>query len=146
MEFSLQEFACYEHSGIISVTLVLKGGVSDDSISVTVIPSDQSPVSAQGKWSIWYDYFVTVNWLGNGVDYISTPITATFPAGTNITTINVSVTRDIISEDSETFDLRFTIPSSLKAVLPGSIDRAVGRIDDNTSKQLKLFNELLTTW
>ena len=68
------------------------------------------------------------------MDYISTPITATFPAGNSSTTINVSVTRDIISEDSETFDLRFTIPSLLKAVLPGSIDRAVGRIDDNTSK------------
>ena len=49
MEFSSQEFASYEHSGVISVTLVLKGGVSDDNISVTVIPSDQSPVSAQGK-------------------------------------------------------------------------------------------------
>ena len=47
--FSSQEFAGYEHSGAISVTLVLKGGVSDDSISVTVMPSDQSPVSAQGK-------------------------------------------------------------------------------------------------
>ena len=61
VEFSSYEFVGYEHGGFISVTLVLKGGVSDDSISVTVIPSDQSPVSAQGKWSIWYDYFVTVN-------------------------------------------------------------------------------------
>ena len=68
------------------------------------------------------------------MDYISTPITATFPAGSSSTTINVSVTRDIISEYSETFDIRFTIPSSLKAVVSGNIDRAVGRIDDNTSK------------
>ena len=75
-----------------------------------------------------------MNESGNGVDYNSTPITATFAAGTNSTTINVLVTRDIISEDSETFDLKFTIPSSLKAVHRGGTDRAVGRIDDNTSK------------
>ena len=55
MEFSSQEFAGYEYSGVISVTLVLKGGVSDEILSVTVIPSDQSPVSAQGKYSVCYN-------------------------------------------------------------------------------------------
>ena len=74
-------------------------------------------------------------YLGNGVDYVSTPITATFPAGTNSTTINVPVIKDVISEDDlETFDLIFIIPSSLKSVFTGSIDRAVGNIIDNTSK------------
>ena len=74
----------------------------------------------------------SINESGNGVDYISTPITATFPAGTNSTTINVPVTRDNISEYAETFDLKLTIPSSLQ--LSTGTDRAVGRIDDNTSK------------
>ena len=55
VEFSSREFAGYEYSGIISVNLVLKGGVSDEILSVTVIPSDQSPVSAQGKCSVYYN-------------------------------------------------------------------------------------------
>ena len=79
-------------------------------------------------------YNVDVNCSGNGVDYISTPITATFPAGANIAMINISVTRDNVAEGLETFDLGLTIPPQLKAVFLGSIDRAVGRIDDNTSK------------
>ena len=36
-------------SGVISVTLSLSGGTSTNDIIVTVIPSDQSPVSAEGK-------------------------------------------------------------------------------------------------
>ena len=71
------------------------------------------------------------------MDYTSNPITATFPAETTTTTIYVSVTRDNIAEQSETFDLSFTIPSSLSgSVVPGNITSAVGTIDDNTSKIL----------
>ena len=69
------------------------------------------------------------------MDYNSTHITATFYAGTISTTINVPVTKDIISEDDiETFDLILTIPPSLKFVFLGSISRAIGSIIDNTSK------------
>ena len=38
-----------EASGFISVTLLLREGTSTDNITVTVIPSAQSPVSAEGK-------------------------------------------------------------------------------------------------
>ena len=68
------------------------------------------------------------------MDYSSIPITATFPAGVNSTTINVPVTKDVIVEETETFDLNFTIPSSLKRVMMGNISRALGNIIDNTSK------------
>ena len=34
---------------MIPVTLMLRGGISLNEITVTVIPSDQSPVSAEGK-------------------------------------------------------------------------------------------------
>ena len=69
------------------------------------------------------------------MDYTSNPITATFPAGTTTTTINVTVTRDSIAEQLETFNLSFTIPSSLSgSVVPGSITSAVGSIGDDTSK------------
>ena len=73
--------------------------------------------------------------IGNGVDYNSTPINATFAANTTSTTINVPVTKDAIAEESETFDLSFIIPSSLSGqVIPGKITKAVGVITDDTSK------------
>ena len=75
--------------------------------------------------------------IGNEVDYTSTPIIATFTANTNRTTINVSVTKDVIAEESETFNLNFTIPSSLSGwVIPGNITTAVGNITDDTSKMI----------
>jgi len=68
------------------------------------------------------------------VDYTSTLITATFIAGATSTTIDVPVTIDAISEDSETFDLRFIIPPSQSHVVPGNITMAVGNIADTTSR------------
>ena len=73
------------------------------------------------------------------MDYTSTPITATFTAGTTSTKIDVPVTRDAISENVETFDLTITIPSSLNGVFDRFITTAVGTIIDNTSKQLVVF-------
>jgi len=67
------------------------------------------------------------------VDYTSTPITATFTAGTTSTTIDVPVISDNTTEDSETFDLLFTIPSSLSRVVPGDLNTAIGNITDSTS-------------
>ena len=73
--------------------------------------------------------------IGNGVDYVSTPIIATIAANTTSTTINVPVTKDNIAEESETFDLTFIIPPSLRSqVIPKRITKAVGVIIDNTSK------------
>ena len=67
------------------------------------------------------------------MDYTSTPITATFTAGTTSTTINIPVTNDSIVEEPESFNLSFTIPSSLsEVVVPGSINSAIGTITDNT--------------
>jgi len=68
------------------------------------------------------------------VDYTSAPITATFTAGTTSTTVDVPVSTDNITEGSESFDLTFTIPSSLSHVIPGNIAMAVGSITDTTSK------------
>ena len=49
VEFSHSEFVGIESSGIVPVTLLLKGGISASNISVIVIPIDRSPVSAEGK-------------------------------------------------------------------------------------------------
>ena len=76
------------------------------------------------------------------MDYSSTPITATFTAGSTKATINVPVTVDNIVEESETFNLSFTIPSSeiSKFVVPGNISKAIGNITDNTSKKMCSLN------
>ena len=69
------------------------------------------------------------------MDYTSTPITATFPAGATSVMIDVPVTVDNIAEQRETFDLSFTIPSLLSGrVSPGRITDAVGTILDDTRK------------
>ena len=47
--FSDNVFSGSESSGRILVRLLLSGGTSATPISVIVTPSDQSPVSAQGK-------------------------------------------------------------------------------------------------
>ena len=71
------------------------------------------------------------------MDYISTPIMATFAAGTTSTTINVPVINDTLREGSETFDLSFTIPPSLNGeVIPGSITAAVGNITEDSCKMI----------
>ena len=81
--------------------------------------------------SILNGYFV-LGISGNGVDYISTPITATFPAGATNVTIDIPVTMDNIVEQRETFDLSFTIPSFSNHVIPGRITETVGAILDAT--------------
>ena len=69
------------------------------------------------------------------MDYTSTPITATFTAGTNSTTINISVKKDNIVEESETFNLSLTISTSLNdRVTLGDISTATVTITDDTSK------------
>ena len=80
-------------------------------------------------------YVVNVNWSGNGIDYTSIPINATFPVGTNSTTIDIPVTKDNTVEEVETFNLNFSIPSSLQdRVIPGDITTAIGMIIDDTGK------------
>ena len=59
IRFSQPAYYGDETSGGIHVTLLLEGGSSTDDITVTVMPSDQSPVSAQGKGSC----VLQVDWL-----------------------------------------------------------------------------------
>ena len=47
--FSQPLYVGTESLGRVPVTLLLEGGTSDSDISVTVTPSDQSPLSAKGK-------------------------------------------------------------------------------------------------
>ena len=49
IEFSQSTFVSSESSTNITVTLVLDGGTSSSDITITVILSEQSPLSAEGK-------------------------------------------------------------------------------------------------
>ena len=49
VQFSQLTFSGSESLGRVPVTLLLEGGTSDSDISVTVTPSDLSPLSAEGK-------------------------------------------------------------------------------------------------
>ena len=78
------------------------------------------------------------------MDYDSNPIMATFTAGSTSAMVNVPVTVDGIVETVETFDLSFTIPSSLQGqVMPGAIVTAFAVITDDTSKKSSaIFNKV----
>ena len=137
VEFSKPTFSGSEITGAVPVTLMLRGGTSASAISVTVTPFDQSPVSAEGKILCvsYTDYNVSVNRLGNGRDYTSTPINATFPVGTGSIIISVPVTKDNIIEEIETFKLNLSMPSSVNGrVMLGNITTATVTIIDDTSK------------
>ena len=69
------------------------------------------------------------------MDYDSTPIDATFTAGSTRAMVNVPLTNDNIVEALEIFDLILSIPSSLSGqVIPGTITKAIGNITDDTGK------------
>ena len=53
VEFVSEQFTGSESSRFIEVVVRLTGGTSNIPITVTVTPSEQSPVSAMGNWWIW---------------------------------------------------------------------------------------------
>lgn len=54
VQFSHIAYTGSERSGTIPVTLLLGGGTLANEITVTVIPSDQSPLSAEGMFASVY--------------------------------------------------------------------------------------------
>ena len=68
------------------------------------------------------------------MDYTSTPITATFTAGTTRTTIDIPVSTDDIVERTETFQLQLSLPLSMKyAVKLTHPNRVTAVIIDSSS-------------
>ena len=71
---------------------------------------------------------------GNGTDYDSTPINATFRPGTANSTIKIPIIPDDILEQLETFELTFTIPTTISdVIIEGRQTSAIGIINDTTS-------------
>ena len=66
------------------------------------------------------------------MDYTSTPITATFTAGTNSTTISIPVNKDDIVEGTEMFNLHINMPLLNSDVILGTQSTAVVYIYDST--------------
>ena len=66
------------------------------------------------------------------MDYTPDPITATFTAGTNITTINVTVMMDDIVEGTEMFDLSIVLPPSDSDIILNRQSTATVNIYDST--------------
>ena len=59
----------------------------------------------------------------------------TFTARSTSAAVNVLLINDNIAEGPETFDLGFTIPSSLSGlIIPGAITKTIGIITDDTGK------------
>ena len=113
------------------------GGTSANPFSVTVTPSEQSPVSAEGN-SVMCMIMCWVKsvWLTGGVDFNTTPLTATFDSGMTMSSVSVPVIDDMLAEGvNETFDLTLIVPSSLgPAITADQRNRATGVIIDTTSQ------------
>ena len=66
------------------------------------------------------------------MDYTSTPITATFTAGTTSTTVNIPLTMDDIVEGTEMFNLNIIIPLSENSTILGKQSTTIVYIYDST--------------
>ena len=49
VRFTQEQYTSSEATGFVMVTLELVGGVSSNPFNVTITPSEQSPVSAEGN-------------------------------------------------------------------------------------------------
>ena len=138
-------FTGSEAAGFVLVMLELtKKGTSVSPFNVTVTPSqltsmsEQSPVSAEGnRVMCMIMCWVKSVWLTGGVDFNTTPLTATFDSGMTMSSVSVPVIDDMLAEGvNETFVLTLNVPSSLDPGITaaGGRNRATGVIIDTTSE------------
>ena len=117
----------------------MRGGTSSNPFNVTVTPSEQSPVSAEGN-SVMCMIMCWVKsvWLTGGVDFNTTPLTATFDSGMTMSNVSVPVMDDMLAEgENEMFDLTLNVPSSLSpGITAGVRNTATGVIIDTTSEYI----------
>ena len=65
VRFTINRFTGAEAAGFILITLEIVGGTSAFPFNVTVTPSEQSPVSAEGNSVMYYHYVLTEECLTN---------------------------------------------------------------------------------
>ena len=135
-----------EATGSVIVTLELVGGVSSNPFNVTVTPSEQSPVSAEGNSLMCMIMcWVKSVWLTGGVDFNTTPLTATFDSGMTMSSVSVPVVDDKLAEGrDEMFDLILIVSSTLgPSITAGDRNRTIGVIVDTTGKHMSICNNSL---
>ena len=135
MKFASGQFTGSESSGFIEVVVRITGGTSITPITVTVTPTEQSPVSAMGK----VVYILTKQPMLSciillGVDFNLTPFYITINAGSTEGRGNVSVTLDNVVEGLETFNMRLTLASDHSQITLGNT--CEGRIIDSTGNHI----------
>ena len=73
--------------------------------------------------------------VGNNIDFDSASQNVTIIAGTNSSTLNITVINDNIVEENETFNMNLTVPSSLgPGITTGHITTATATIISTNSK------------
>ena len=137
--FASGQFTGSKSSRFIEVVVRITGGTSSNPITVTVTPTEQSPVSAMGE--LTYNYVCSIIMLfntGSGVDFNSNPFNITINAGATEGRGNVPVVLDNVVEASETFDMTLMlVTSSTQVTLSRST--SVGQIIDSTGKWMILL-------
>ena len=142
MKFAQEQHTGSEATGFVIVALKLVGGRSSNLFSVTVTPLEQSLVSAQGNSIMcMITCWLKSVWLTGGVDFDTTPLTATFDSGMTMSSVSVPVIDDKLAEgENEMFDLMLIVPSSLgPAITAGGRDNAVGIIIDTTGEYIAMY-------
>ena len=82
------------------------------------------------------DYYCTLVFfclLGGNIDFDSATQNAIITAGTNSSTVNITVTNDNIVEGDEMFTMNLNVPVS-PGIVAGAITMATATIIDTTSK------------
>ena len=134
-----------ENMGFVIITLELIKGTSANPFNVTVTPSEQSPVSAQGN-SVMCMIMCWLKsvWLTGGVDFDTTPLTATFDSGMTMSNISVPVIDDDIVEQDEIFHVILSISPSVHEgiIVMKDRDNSTVTITDSTSTCSIIFNSL----
>ena len=134
VEFASARFTDSESSGFVEVIVRLTGGASITPITVTVTPTEQSPVSAKGK--LVYIQILIYGKLsyydtGSGVDFYSNPFNITINAGATESRGNVSVNFDSNVEEQETFSIVLVLVTNDPQITLGR-DVSEGLIIDST--------------
>jgi len=84
--------------------------------------------------------------VGNGIDFVSDPVNATFLPNQQSTTLTIPLVADNEEEDTEFFGIRFLLPESparlggiVVSFQEGDITLTVGTISDGSSKWIDTF-------
>ena len=143
-----EKYTSSEAIGFVMLSLELVGGVSSNPFNVTVTPSEQSPVSAEGN-SVMCMIMCWVKsvWLTGGVDFNTTPLTATFDSGMTMSSVSVPVMDDNIVERNETFNVILKIPPSVnRRIMTDAQNIAMVTITDSTSKYYNMYHCMVANY